>query len=157
YEAGYERKGFRAPTDESVAKTARVGWLATLIRELDGYDPDALWCATWAAYLGHGYGADSLGVLLAAVLDAGGPEGEAVFQVLRESGNNQHEIGSMGRHVTRALLVASRPDGWEYIEKMLLAAQRQEGLRQVILESIDEAHPQAFRRMLRLILDQNLI
>src|SRR5262249_38624803 len=73
YEAGYERKGFRAPTDESVAKVARVGWLASLIQELDGYDPDALWCATWAAYLGHGYGADSLGVLLAAVIDAGRP------------------------------------------------------------------------------------
>src|SRR5262249_29093534 len=46
---------------------------------------------------------------------------------------------------------------WEFIEKLLLAAQRQEGLRQVVLESIDEAHPEAFRRMLRLILDQNLL
>ena len=39
---------------------------------------------------------------------------------------------------------------------MLLAAQREEGLRQVILETIDEAHPLAFRRMLKVILDQNL-
>src|SRR5262249_32802431 len=157
YEIDYERKAFRAPTDESVCKSARAGWLRMLIGELEGYDPDVVWCATWAAYLGGGYGADSLGVLLAAALDAGGEEGEAVFRVLKESGSNQHEIGGMGRHVTRALLVASRPDGWEYVEKMLLAAQRQEGLRQVILESIDEAHPQAFRRLLRLILDHNLI
>src|SRR5262249_1534328 len=42
-------------------------------------------------------------------------------------------------------------------EKLLLAAQRQEGLRQVILETIDEAHPDAFRRMLRLILEHNLV
>src|ERR1051325_9935122 len=42
------------------------------------------------------------------------------------------------------------------MEKFLLAAQREEGLRQVILETVDEAHPQAFRRMLRLILDHNL-
>jgi hypothetical protein len=63
----------------------------------------------------------------------------------------------MGRHVTRALLCCSRPQAWEFMEKMLLAAQRQEGLRQVILETIDEAHPGAFRRMLRLILDHNLI
>src|SRR5262249_10307392 len=76
---------------------------------------------------------------------------------LRESGSNQHEIGQMGRHVTRGLMVASRPDGWEYVEKLLLAAQRQEGLRQVVLETIDEAHPEAFRRMLRLILEHNLL
>ena len=62
----------------------------------------------------------------------------------------------MGRHVTRALLCAGRADGWEFVEKMLLAAQREEGLRQVILETVDEAHPQAFRRMLRLILKHNL-
>ena len=42
------------------------------------------------------------------------------------------------------------------MEKMLLAAQRQEGLRQVILETIDEAHPDAFARMLRVILDNDL-
>lgn len=42
-------------------------------------------------------------------------------------------------------------------EKLLLAAQREEGLRQVILEALDEAHPDAFRRILRVVIDQNLI
>src|SRR5262249_4123284 len=32
-----------------------------------------------------------------------------------------------------------------------------EGLRQVVLETVDEAHPTAFRRMLRLILEHNLV
>ena len=40
----------------------------------------------------------------------------------------------MGRHVTRGLLSASNTQGWQFIENLLLAAQRQEGLRQVILE-----------------------
>jgi hypothetical protein len=62
----------------------------------------------------------------------------------------------MGRHVIRGLLSASRPEGWEFIEKMLLAAQREEGLRQSILETVDEAHPDAFRRMLRCIRENNL-
>ena len=62
----------------------------------------------------------------------------------------------MGRHVVRGLLCSSRADGWEYIEKMLLAAQREEGLRQSILEAIDEAHPQAYRRMLRVVVENNL-
>jgi hypothetical protein len=157
YEIDYERKAFRAPNDPTVTRHTRGRWLDDLLNELEGYDQDVAWFAAWAPHLSGGSGADSLGVLLAAAIDAGGEEGEAVFEVLCASAANQHAIGGMGRHVTRALLVASRPDGWELIEKMLLAAQRQEGLRQVILESVDEAHPQAFRRMLRLILDNNLV
>jgi hypothetical protein len=157
YEVDYERKGFRAPGDPTVAHNARQEWLRQWVDELEGYDPDVVWCAAWAPHLSGGSGADALGLILAAAIDAGGPEGEAVFEVLRESLTNEHEVGRMGRHVTRALLVASRPEGWELVEKLLLAAQRQEGLRQVILESLDEAHPEAFRRMLRLILEHDLV
>src|SRR5262249_18840926 len=64
--------------------------------------------------------------------------------------------GVMGQHVIRALLASGNPEGWEFVERLLLAAQRQEGLRQSILEAIDESHPTAFRRMLRLILDEHL-
>jgi hypothetical protein len=156
YEVDFDRKAFRAPDDPAVARQSRAGWLDTLVDELEGYDPDVAWCAAWAPHLGYG-GSDSLGVLLAAAIDAGGQEGDEVFATLRASANREHEVGAMGRHVTRALLVASRPDGWEFVEKLLLAAQRQEGLRQVILETVDEAHPGAFRRMLRLILEHNLI
>ena len=67
--------------------------------------------------------------------------GEQVFDTLIASARGDHAIGAMGRHVTTGLLVA----------------QREEGLRQVILETVDEAHPDAFRRMLRLILDHDLI
>ena len=40
---------------------------------------------------------------------------------------------------------------------MLLAAQRQEGFRQSILESIDISLPDAFRHMLKVIIDNNLV
>jgi hypothetical protein len=155
--SAYDRKAFRAPGDPAAYQTARWSWLDEMISELKGHDQDVTWVAAWAPHLGQGRGADAVGILLAAAIDAGGPVGEQVFEILRESASNQHDVGRMGRHVTRALLVASKPQSWEFMEKLLLAAQRQEGLRQVILESIDEAHPQAFRRMLRLILEQNLI
>jgi Domain of unknown function (DUF4132)/Family of unknown function (DUF5724) len=151
------RRAFRAPTSPEATKEVRTSWFYSLFRELQNYNPDIEWVASWAPHLGYGYGADCFGVLLAAAIDAGGPGGETVFEILKQSATNEHEIGHMGRHVSRALMTTSRPDGWEFMEKLLLAAQRQEGLRQVILEGIDEAHPQAFRRMLRLILDQNLI
>lgn len=156
YQLSYARKGFRAPNDPDVQQEARAVWLERVLDELKGYDPDIAWVAAWAPHLGYG-GGNAVGILLAAAIDAGGKEGDEVFHILCESARNEHEIGSMGRHVTRGLLVASRSEGWEFIEKLLLAAQRQEGLRQVILETIDEAHPEAFRRMIRLILDNNLL
>ena len=94
---------------------------------------------------------------MAAAIDGGGTAGETVFETLTASARGEHAIGAMGRHVTTGLLVASRPDGWAFIERLLLAAQREEGLRQVILETVDEAHPQAFRRLLGVILDQDLM
>src|SRR5205823_8885834 len=114
------------------------------------------WLATWAGYLYYRGSDDNSGYTLAAAINAGGAVGETVFQTLKDSASNLHPIGAMGRHITRALLVCERPEAWAFMEKFLLAAQRQEGLRQVILETVDEAHPQAFRRMLRLIRDHDL-
>ena len=153
YTAGGLRRAFRAPHDEAALGFRRFDWLQNLVNLLTRYDPDLEWCATWAVYV-SGYGGDSLGILLAAAIDAGNAQ---VRTILEESASGQHEIGGMGRHVTRALLICEEPVAWAFVEKLLLAAQRQEGLRQVILETIDETHPGAFRRMLRLILDQNLV
>jgi hypothetical protein len=125
-----------------------------LLQNTGGYPQEVTWLAAWAPYL-HG-SADDVGLLLAAVLDQGGATGDEVYEILTASARGEHEIGAMGRHVTRALLVAERPDGWAFVERLLVAAQRQEGLRQTILETVDEAHPQAFRRLVRVILDQDL-
>ena len=158
YQSGWERKPFRAPGDPSATRQRRTNWLARILHATEGYEEDVAWLAEWAPYLGD-YGAplDELGILFAATINNGGKEGDAVCEILRDSAGGQHEIGSMGRHVTRALLSCSKPRAWEFTEKLLLAAQRQEGLRQTILETIDEAHPEAFLRMLKLILDENLV
>ena len=156
YQSSATRKPFRAPKHPPVLIGRRINWMVKLLWIIGPYQQNTAWFAAWAPHVAQ-YGlADTLGIFLAAAIDAGGSEGEEVFQILCASGRNEHEIGGMGRHVTRGLLSASRPDGWEFVEKMLLAAQREEGLRQVILETCDEAHPQAFRRMLKLILDNNL-
>jgi hypothetical protein len=65
--------------------------------------------------------------------------------------NGQHSTARIGRYAVTALLCSTRPEAWETVERLLLAAQRQEGLRQVVLESVDFAQPEAFVRMLRLI------
>jgi hypothetical protein len=158
YQSGYETKAFRAPGQDNLLLDRRINWLSSLVQVVGPYpEKDVVWHATWAAHQNAWGTAAAFGPLFAAAIDAGGKTGDDVFEILCASARGEHEIGVMGRHVTQALLCSSRPDGWEFVEKLLLAAQREEGLRQAILESIDAAHPEAFRRMLRLILDQNLV
>jgi hypothetical protein len=156
YEMGYERKPFRIPGGGPELDARRAQWVANLAQSLEGYAGHQTieWVAAWAPYLGYNH--DNLGILLAAAIDAGGEPAGRVMDVLKDSATNQHEVGQMGRHVTRALLTCNNREAWEFVEKLLLAAQRQEGLRQAILETIDEAHPDAFRRIVRVILENDL-
>jgi HEAT repeat protein len=157
YQIGATRRAYRAPHSTDVVQWARFSWLQRTAAVIAGYEQELAWFAAWAPYLPHWGAADALGVLLAGAIDRGEEEGQAVYEILVASARGEHAVGAMGRHVTRALLIASRPEGWDLVERLLLAAQRQEGLRQAILETVDEAHPEAFRRMLRLILDHDLI
>jgi len=155
YQSGYQRRPFRNPKQFSLE--ARISWLQQLPHAVGGYErQDVVWFASWAPHLGF-WGPDVLGYLFAAAIQAGGKTGDEVFSILVSSANGSHETGMMGRHVVRGLLCSSRQEGWEYIERMLLAAQREEGLRQVIFEAVDEAHAQAFRRILRVIVNNNLV
>jgi hypothetical protein len=156
YQQGPTRKPFRAPHAPKTTAGVRGRWLMTIVLLLGEYDADIVWMAEHAAHLSAWMGADEIGWLLAGAIDLGGETGQAVYDVLTASASGEHETGQMGRHVTRALMSCSRPDAWAFVERLLLAAQRQEGLRQVILEAADESHPQAFRRMLRLIVDEHL-
>jgi len=155
YQTGYVRRPFRAPNQKFA--TAKSSWLSQFAVFTKGYQhQDVAWLAAWAAHVTGFFAPRALGYLFAAAIDKGGTTGDEVFNILVSSANGTHEIGMMGRHVVHGLLCSSRADGWEYIERMLLAAQREEGLRQSILEAIDEAHPQAFRRLLRVVVENNL-
>ena len=164
YITGWTRKAFRAPQHPAITRSGRCRALRETLERLGPYDRDAAWLAAWAPHIGleHGGYTSSFaqlhaGPLLAAAIDQGGPEAEEVAATLVEIGNGEHPFGVMDRHVIVGLLRASRPDGWAFVERLLLAAQRQEGLRQTILEVADEAHPAAFDRILDLIVDQNLV
>lgn len=158
YTVGYARRGFRAPNRPELYAATRQNYVEGLFNELAEFPDDALsadWLAAWAVHLG--YRTDEFGYLLAGVIDAGGGQAESVLTTLKDSAANRHEIGGPGGHATRGLLCCNRKDAWDFVEKLLLAAQRQEGLRQSILEAVDEAHPEAFRRMVGVVLDNNLI
>jgi hypothetical protein len=156
YQMGEDRRGYRAPGNFHALLDRRILWVWSVVRLTGPYPQSVAWFAAWTPHLITYTGGDTLGILMAAAMEEGGDSGEEVFRTLCASARGEHPVGAMGRHVIRALLSTSRPDGWEFMERLLLAAQREEGLRQSILECVDEAHPEAFRRMLRLILDHNL-
>jgi hypothetical protein len=155
YQSGYQRRPFRNPHHKDLE--SRISWLQSFPHAVRGYEhQDIRWLAAWAAHLGY-WGPNALGYLFASAIAKRDQTGDEVFNILLASANGTHEVGITGRHVVRALLCSPKVEGWEYIEKLLLAAQREEGLRQVVLEALDEAHPDAFRRILRVVIDQNLI
>lgn len=159
YQVSYTRKAFRAPNHPSATTGARFDWLGVLINQFKPYKPETLtagWLAQWAQHA-FSYRSDVVVPPLIAAINAGGKEGNEVFDILYQTVTREHPIGIMGEHVIKTLLGASRAEGWQLMEKTLLAAQRQEGLRQSIVQNIDCAHPEAFVRMLRLILDKDLI
>lgn len=156
YTSGFGRKPFRSLSNPKLLQGSRIRFLSSLFSSIGDYPPDVEWIAAWAP---HAWPRDPgfVGQLLAAAIDENDAKGRRVFDILLESARGEHEIGQMGRHVVQALLMSQRVEGWEFMERMLLAAQREEGLRQSILELIDQAHPDVFRRFVRLVLEHDLV
>jgi hypothetical protein len=125
---------------------------------LEAFDDPLTWLAVHAAYLNIGY--TWFGTLLARVISSKNPAcktaGDQIFSDLLAIAQGKHPVGAMGEHVIAALLAADRPEGWEAIEKLLLAAQAQEGLRASILSCAHVTHPDAFLRLLKIVRDNNL-
>lgn len=156
YQSG---RAFRAANFPEATIDARVQWLNTLARSTASYKVETLnlvWLARWAKHA-FTWNSDVVVPLLAAAMNGKGREGDEVFDVLYKTVTREDPVGIMSDHVIQSLLLSNRQAGWEIMEKTLLAAQRQEGLRQSILQNADMAHPEAFRRMLRLIIDKDLI
>lgn len=154
YGVGSLRRGFRAPNHPALSHEARANWLEDLLRVMWGYEEDVAWLAAWSEHL-TGWNT-SVGDLLAVVVDGGGERAEAILGTLIAAAEGRHDVAVPGRQSIRALALCSRPEAWVCVERLLVRAQREEGLRQVILESVDLAHPECFRRILAQIAEQDL-
>ena len=163
YQRGPDRWGFRAPGRPELTRYFRGTDLRALAALAGPFDADPAWLAAWGGYLIAGTPPswtslpDALGSLLASAIDLGGEAGERALSTLIDVGNGADPVGVMGQHVIVALLGSSRPQGWEFMERLLLAAQLQEGLRESILEAADRGHPAAFDRMLAIAADRELL
>ncbi|MEM9940369.1 MAG: DUF5724 domain-containing protein, partial [Planctomycetota bacterium] len=157
---GYRRTPFRAPKNPEITLETRVEWLQYFFNVTSGFQPEVLtpqWMAAWASHAFPHYQSSAVSPILIVAMNKKGKVGDEVFEILHQTVIREHPIGKMANFVIESLLGSNRTAGWDLIEKTLLAAQRQEGLRQSILESADLAHPESFYQLLRVIVDENLI
>ena len=150
YQQGYSRRSFRFEASHPIQLEAASKYIRTLLIDTLAASEDLNWFATWAAYI---HKPMTVAPLLAAGINMGESQ---VYDILYASLVGEHEIAAMGRHVLSAFMMCDKEEAWIAVEKTLLAAQRQEGLRQSILTYVDESHPEAYKRMLRLIAEHNL-
>ena len=152
YQELWTRQPFRAPQDDSLVDNVRGRILYAAYGVALRFDRPASFVAEWAGYIG--YNVSGLDLILAGAIDIGDEE---VYRTLIQTIRGEHPTAAISTNAIRALLACSRPDAWREIERLLLAAQRQEGLRQTILESADETHPKVFPFFLRTIAEHDLL
>ena len=151
YLEGWSRRGFRTGRPED-SRSARLWQLWHLLRVTDAYPQDAAWFAAWLSHVPD-Y-THALGGLLASEISAGR---EDIAGVLVDSAFGRHPISGTTRSGLTALLAADRPEHWEQVTTLLRNAGRQEGLRSAVLEAVDLAHPDAFARILEVVVEEDLV
>ena len=95
--------------------------------------------------------------IIAAVLDKGGAESESLLASLREIVIDDAGCATVTREIIEGLLKSSNPAAIQLVCDLLKAASLQEGLRQAILESVDEGSIPALTAILKLVIDENLM
>lgn len=160
YQTGYARRSFRAPNDRDLYFVNQLNFLINTIPQFHSrtyypkntnvfYDLSVVEQIKYHFYFQQ----VSLFRLWSAALDLGD---EKVFRQMEDIIFNKDETGKVTREIIKALLNSEKREAWELVEKLLLAAQRQEGLRQTILEALDETSVGALKYMLKVIINNKL-
>ncbi len=160
YQTGYSRRSFRAPNNRDLYFINQLNFLINTIPQVYSwgnytdnkhifYDLSVVEQIKYSNYFQH----NSLFRLWSAAIDAGD---EKVFRQLENIIFNKDEIGKVTREIIKALLNSDKKEAWQLVEKLLLAAQRQEGLRQTILEALDETSVGGLKYMINIVISNKL-
>ena len=148
YSYTYNRRPFRSPNPEDY----RVEQLRTLKRLRSFYNVGvgALSVEEQFQYAFYKGGEEDFFVVLLS------ENPDAYYPLFEEIFFGEHEIGGVCESLIKSALMVKDPRYHTLVEKLLLAAQLQEGLRQTILESLDETTIPAFQHFIGVILEHNL-
>ncbi len=149
YQNDYDRQAFRSKPSKTILINklnyftrflhfSRMGYGGLTLREQFQYSV---------------YHPNSNSYFLATVLH----NAEGLFdELLDDIIQNEDDIGGVSADIIKALLLSEEEKHWEMVAKLLLAAQRQEGLRQTILESLDESSLGALKYIINVVLENDL-
>lgn len=159
YQTHYSRRSFRAPHREEYTIINQVNFIRELMLHPNIFSYDKgdryfdLSLEEEIIYDNEFTLNSSRFYIWSAAIDNGNT---AIYQLIEDIVFNKHPEGKISRNIIKALLNSEQKKCWELVEKLLLAAQRQEGLRQTILEALDETSIGALEYMLNVIIDQKL-
>ena len=148
YSYTYNRRPFRSPNPEDY----RAEQLRTLKRLRSFYNVGvgALSVEEQFQYAFYKGGEEDFFVVLLS------ENPDAYYPLFEEIFFGEHEIGGVCESLIKSALMVKDPRYHTLVEKLLLAAQLQEGLRQTILESLDETTIPVLQHFIALILEHNL-
>ncbi|MCQ4142286.1 hypothetical protein, partial [Chryseobacterium sp. EO14] len=159
YQTGYYRRSLRAPNNERFVFLNQVNLIRNLLQlpsiysYSNGYSFYSLSLEEQIIYDNDLSNNPYQFYIWSAAIDTGNIE---IYQLIEDIIFNKHSEGKVSRNIIKALLNSDQKHCWELVEKLLLAAQRQEGLRQTVLEALDETSVGALQYMTHVILENKL-
>lgn len=148
YQSGLNRRSFRLPLNKSINYLRQLNFLKDLMNYLPEYDLTIAERLEYDSVIG--YYNNNLAMLLIALED------EKWNTILLDAVYNRHPKIKVNTRIIQALLRTEREENWKAIGDLLLAAQRQEGLRQSILENADEGTLGAFKYLIKIVIDHKM-
>jgi hypothetical protein len=108
----------------------------------------------WLDYTNYGY--DFMPPFVHFITEALNANEKPIFDKIKAIFQNEAETGVINNLILLGVLKSNQPELWSDIKNLLLAAQRQEGLRQAIVNHIHLAQSDAKILFLQTIFDNNL-
>lgn len=151
YTSGFDRRSFRSKANQVLYLSSAIANLRAMVALV----------ATGFTY--EQYFADKdnrfayncvIPELLALEIDEGNTQ---ILNRIQEIIYGDNNTGLMTREIIKGILMSHSTMAHKWLGDLLLAAQLQEGLRQVIAECMDEGSREGFLFMARLILEHDLI
>lgn len=150
YSVGYYRRSYRTNQSSVLYLSKYIGKLKEFIYlEATGFNLDKYLSENVSGYQGVSVIAD----IIALELDNNNQE---VISKVRNLIYNDNNVAILTREVINGVLMSRNQEAHKMIGELLLAAKLQEGLRQSIVEAMDECSREASVYLLKLIIDNSL-
>jgi Family of unknown function (DUF5724)/Domain of unknown function (DUF4132) len=158
YQSGYARRSFRAPNNKKQLLVCQVNFLRSIIGSphIYGYNNNIYYDLNLIEQIRYDNeltNNQNQFMIWSSALDMGNTE---LFQLMEDIIFNKDAVGKVSRGIVKALLNSDKKECWQLVEKLLLSAQRQEGLRQTVLEALDETSVGALEYMINVIVENKL-